>query len=293
MGTPTASRNATHAEAVGECEIEGLKTLIPFHKCPARRASSGSRGDMQGPARIQGMALKKLAFPPGSARLGGGSRRPSSSSKRRRGGGEFLHVRVVCPPFGGGAPGGSLTARRPARTARRGARAPRAASARASAASGAGGPERIPVRRRRATCGNARSSRATMTAGQLPRIIEAMKMENETTAKPQSLSLPVLFTSPSPPPSSPPSPLFTTSPPPLPPYSLLPPTLPSSPTPGSPPSRSRPASHAWLRPTARSSARSAGRAPAARERRARGGEGSAITETVSATLGVSCAAFRR
>ena len=165
--------------ALGEYEIEGLKTLIPFHQA-LLATEQWAKGETCSDLLEDKKWLKTLAFPAPAAappsddeeaekveqtytvEVSGQAlrraRRRAAVRRRRRCGGDE---------------------RRRARPAR--ARRPSAASASPRRAAAAA-PTRCP-RRCRATCGRCSSSRATRsTEGQLLCIIEAMKMENEITA---------------------------------------------------------------------------------------------------------------
>ena len=88
--------------ALGEFEIEGLKTLIPFHKAPARDRAVGARRDLPRPARGQEVAE--------DARLPAARAAPRASSEDTveqtytvEVSGRRFDVRVVGPPFAGAA----------------------------------------------------------------------------------------------------------------------------------------------------------------------------------------------
>ena len=169
--------------ALGEYEIEGLKTLIPFHKA-LLASEQWARGETCRDLLEDKAWLKKLAFPPVQAPASEeGESEQLEQSYAVEVSGRRFDVRVVGPPFGGGAPGGSLdgspaSSNGPATGARP---APRR-SARASAASGAGGPDTLPSPLQGNMWKVLVKQGDTVTEGQLLCIIEAMKMENEITA---------------------------------------------------------------------------------------------------------------
>ena len=169
--------------ALGEYEIEGLKTLIPFHKA-LLASEQWARGETCRDLLEDKAWLKKLAFPPVQAPASEeGESEQLEQSYAVEVSGRRFDVRVVGPPFGGGAPGGSLdgspaSSNGPATGARP---APRR-SARASAASGAGGPDTLSSPLQGNMWKVLVKQGDTVTEGQLLCIIEAMKMENEITA---------------------------------------------------------------------------------------------------------------
>jgi len=170
--------------ALGEYEIEGLKTLIPFHKA-LLASEQWARGETCRDLLEDRAWLKKLAFPPAQAPTSeeGEASEQLEQSYAVEVSGRRFDVRVVGPPFGGGAPGGSLdgspaSSNGPATGARP---APRR-STRASAASDAGGPDTLSSPLQGNMWKVLVKQGDTVTEGQLLCIIEAMKMENEITA---------------------------------------------------------------------------------------------------------------
>jgi acetyl-CoA/propionyl-CoA carboxylase, biotin carboxylase, biotin carboxyl carrier protein len=170
--------------ALGEYEIEGLKTLIPFHKA-LLASEQWARGETCRDLLEDKAWLKKLAFPPAQSPASeeGEASEQLEQSYAVEVSGRRFDVRVVGPPFGGGAPGGSLdgspaSSNGPATGARR---APRR-SAPASGASGAGGPDTLSSPLQGNMWKVLVKQGDTVTEGQLLCIIEAMKMENEITA---------------------------------------------------------------------------------------------------------------
>ena len=157
--------------ALSEYEIEGLKTLIPFHQA-LLATEQWARGDTCSELLEDKEWLKTLAFPKAAPAAGEEEAETVEQTYAVEVSGKRFDVRVVGPPFAGG---GVAQAQRRGRLRRR----PNAASARPRAAAG----RTRWSHRSRATCGRCSSSRATSsTEGQLLCIIEAMKMENEITA---------------------------------------------------------------------------------------------------------------
>ena len=163
--------------ALGEYEIEGLKTLIPFHQALLRDRAVGTRRDLPRPARGQGVAedARVRAAAAGGASRRTRRRRRSSRPTRSRSPGRRFDVRVVGPPFAGGA--GAAPQRRGARGR------PQAPQARrAQGRGGGGGADTLPSPLQGNMWKVLVKQGDTVEEGQLLCIIEAMKMENEITA---------------------------------------------------------------------------------------------------------------
>ena len=161
--------------ALGEYEIGGLKTLIPFHVA-LLQTEQWANGETCRDLLEDKDWLKTLAFPKAEKPAGDdGERRGDRRADLHRRGlraqvrreGHRPAVRAAAAQRRGAAPAGAAQA--PARRS-----APTAAAARAPTSSS---------RRCRATCGRSLvEAGQTVEEGQLVCIIEAMKMENEITA---------------------------------------------------------------------------------------------------------------
>jgi acetyl-CoA/propionyl-CoA carboxylase biotin carboxyl carrier protein len=172
--------------ALSEYEIEGLKTLIPFHRA-LLATEQWARGETCRDLLEDKGWLKQLAFGPPE---------PAAASEQEGEGGETIEqsyavevsgrrfdVRVVGPPYApasGGAAygdGSAASSNGPAAAARR---APRRGSR--SSSSGSGGPDTLPSPIQGNMWKVLVKQGDTVSEGQLLCIIEAMKMENEITA---------------------------------------------------------------------------------------------------------------
>ena len=123
--------------ALGEYEIEGLKTLIPFHKALLATEQWAQRRDLPRPRRGQGVAQGARR----SRRRAG--RRPTATRTRRSSSDYTVEVsrpalrRQGHRPAAGGGDGAAPAARRPAR------RPPRRERGRARSAGGGGGGDAL------------------------------------------------------------------------------------------------------------------------------------------------------
>ena len=169
--------------ALGEYEIEKLKTLIPFHKA-LMASDQWARGETCRDLLEDKKWLKQLAFPAPEAPVpeeeDGGERVEQKYDVEVSG--RRFQVRVVGPPmaagFGAGALDGSA-ARSNGPVA--GARPAPKRGARASSSSG-GGPDILPSPLQGNVWKVLVKQGDAVKEGQLLAIIEAMKMENEITA---------------------------------------------------------------------------------------------------------------
>ncbi len=157
--------------ALDEYEIEGLKTLIPFHQA-LLATEQWARGETCRDLLEDKTWLKTLAFPAPVAPAGDEEEEKVEQTYAIEVSGRRFDVRVLGPAFGGGAAGASSNgAGRKAPT--RGVR---------KASSGAGGPDVLPAPLQGNMWKVLVKQGDEVKEGQLLCIIEAMKMENEITA---------------------------------------------------------------------------------------------------------------
>jgi acetyl-CoA/propionyl-CoA carboxylase biotin carboxyl carrier protein len=158
--------------ALDEYEIEGLKTLIPFHKA-LLATDQWARGETCRDLLEDKAWLKTLAPPPQDPPAADEEPRVEQTYAVEVSGKRF-DVRVVGPPFGGAAANGSgATAQRAA---------PKRARRSGGGSSGAGGADTLASPLQGNMWKVLVKQGDTVTEGQLLCIIEAMKMENEITA---------------------------------------------------------------------------------------------------------------
>jgi acetyl-CoA/propionyl-CoA/long-chain acyl-CoA carboxylase, biotin carboxylase, biotin carboxyl carrier protein len=167
--------------ALSEYEIGGLKTLIPFHR-ELLGTEQWARGETCRDLLEDKQWLKKLAFPPAGAATQAAEEGPETVEQTYtvEVSGRRFDVRVLGPPFAGGAETAAANGAASAGGRAAVSRAPRRAASSASA-SGAGSdtltsPLQGNVWKVLVKPGD------TVEEGQLVVIIEAMKMENEITA---------------------------------------------------------------------------------------------------------------
>jgi acetyl-CoA/propionyl-CoA carboxylase biotin carboxyl carrier protein len=163
--------------ALSEYEIEGLKTLIPFHQA-LLQTEQWAKGETCRDLLEDKAWLKTLAFPTPTPPPQDGEEEKVEQTYAVEVSGQRFDVRVVGPPFAGGgaaAVNGSSTA---------GARqAPKRAKRESSSAGGGGwGTDILPSPLQGNMWKVLVKVGDTVTEGQLLCIIEAMKMENEITA---------------------------------------------------------------------------------------------------------------
>ncbi len=174
--------------ALGEFEIEGLRTLIPFHQA-LLATEQWARGETCRDLVENKEWLKTLAFPPPSADPaeaagadGGVTEEAVEQTYTVEVSGKRFGVRVFGPPFAGVGPGGASAANG-GPTASAGRSSTRKAPKRARReSSGGGGPDTLPSPLQGNMWKVLVKQGDTVEEGQLLCIIEAMKMENEITA---------------------------------------------------------------------------------------------------------------
>ncbi len=159
--------------ALDEYEIEGLKTLIPFHKA-LLATEQWARGETCRDLLEDRKWLKTLAFEPAlPVDPAADEQERVEQSYTVEVSGRRFDVKVAGPPFAGGAPAGTngaggATASKPRRGERKSA--------------AAGGPDTLPSPLQGNMWKVLVKQGDTVQEGQLLCIIEAMKMENEITA---------------------------------------------------------------------------------------------------------------
>ncbi len=162
--------------ALGEYEIEGLKTLIPFHQA-LLATEDWKRGSTCKDLLEDKKWLKTLAFekPPAPAEDGEEGQEKVEQTYSVEVSGKRFDVRVVGPPFagGGGAAAASNGAAPGAKASKRSAR---------KSSGGGGGADVLPSPLQGNMWKVLVKQGDTVEEGQLLCIIEAMKMENEITA---------------------------------------------------------------------------------------------------------------
>jgi acetyl-CoA/propionyl-CoA carboxylase, biotin carboxylase, biotin carboxyl carrier protein len=158
--------------ALEEYEIEGLKTLIPFHRA-LLATDEWARGDTCKELLEDKKWLKTLAFAPVEAPTGDDEEEKVEQTYAVEVSGRRFDVRVVGPAFAGGAPangsapaGGRAAPKRTQRTSK----------------GGGGGADVLPAPLQGNMWKVLVKQGDVVTEGQLLCIIEAMKMENEITA---------------------------------------------------------------------------------------------------------------
>ena len=165
--------------ALDEYEIEGLKTLIPFHKA-LLGTDQWARGETCRDLLEDRKWLKTLAFeapPPNLQEDEEGANAKVEQSYTVEVSGRRFEVRVVGdPPAGGSAPYAGMNGTAPAGAGRK---APRRGERKSSSG---GGPDILPSPLQGNMWKVLVKQGDTVQEGQLLCIIEAMKMENEITA---------------------------------------------------------------------------------------------------------------
>jgi acetyl-CoA/propionyl-CoA carboxylase biotin carboxyl carrier protein len=162
---------------LGEYEIEGLKTLLPFHTAILQTrqwADAETCRDLIEDRKW----LKELAFPQAEPVGDDGDQDQETIQQAYtvEVSGKRFAVKVIGPPFGGG---GAVNGAGPAATAAR--KPPRRERARGAAGAGGGG-DTLTSPMQGTVLKVAVETGARVQAGALVCVIEAMKMENEITA---------------------------------------------------------------------------------------------------------------
>jgi acetyl-CoA/propionyl-CoA carboxylase biotin carboxyl carrier protein len=161
--------------ALDEYEIEGLKTLIPFHKA-LLATDDWKRGSTCKELLEDKKWLKTLAFEKPAAPVEGAEDEPEKVEQTYsvEVSGKRFDVRVVGPPFAGGgvaaASNGAAAGARPSKRSER------------KSSGGGGGADVLPSPLQGNMWKVLVKQGDTVEEGQLLCIIEAMKMENEITA---------------------------------------------------------------------------------------------------------------
>jgi len=162
--------------ALGEYEIEGLKTLIPFHQA-LLATEQWAKGETCKDLLEDKQWLKTLAFPaPAAPAEDGEEHEKVEQTYEVEVSGKRFDVRVVGPPFGGVVIGNAATNGTGAAAARR---APKRGERKSSSG---GGPDTLPSPLQGNMWKVLVKQGDVVEEGQLLCIIEAMKMENEITA---------------------------------------------------------------------------------------------------------------
>ncbi len=167
--------------ALDEYQIEGLKTLLPFHKAilaTDQWANAETCRDLiEDRAWLKSLAPPKPAEPTPAA--DGDEAGPTvEQTYTVEVSGKRFDVKVIGPPYGGGAAAnGASPARAPAAAGRKPQRRERAASG-----GGGGGGDTLASPLQGTVLKVAVERGATVEEGTLIAVIEAMKMENEITA---------------------------------------------------------------------------------------------------------------
>jgi acetyl-CoA/propionyl-CoA carboxylase biotin carboxyl carrier protein len=160
--------------ALGEFEIEGLKTLIPFHQA-LLASEQWARGETCRDLLEDREWLKALAYPPPGEAAGEEPEERSEQTYAVEVSGKRFDVRVLGPPLAAGSPAANGASPAAAPRPRRGSRS-------SGKSTGAGGPDTLPSPLQGNMWKVLVKQGDTVEEGQLLCIIEAMKMENEITA---------------------------------------------------------------------------------------------------------------
>jgi acetyl-CoA/propionyl-CoA carboxylase biotin carboxyl carrier protein len=165
--------------ALGEFEIEGLKTLIPFHRA-LLATEQWAKGETCKDLLEDRKWLKTLAFPAPTPPAGEDEEAEKvEQTYAVEVSGRRFDVRVVGPPFAGGGGGGGAALNGSGAGAGAARKAPKRGERKSS---GGGGPDTLPSPLQGNMWKVLVKQGDEVQEGQLLCIIEAMKMENEITA---------------------------------------------------------------------------------------------------------------
>jgi acetyl-CoA/propionyl-CoA carboxylase biotin carboxyl carrier protein len=167
---------ARMVRALGEYEIEGVKTLVPFHTAILQTeqwANAETCRDLIEDRKW----LKTLAFEPPPAPAEEDEEETVSQAYTVEVSGKRFEVKVIGPPFAGGGVAVATNGSAPAASA--GKRAPRRAG---RSGGGGGGGDTLASPLQGTVLKVAVEAGAAVEEGALICVIEAMKMENEITA---------------------------------------------------------------------------------------------------------------
>jgi acetyl-CoA/propionyl-CoA carboxylase, biotin carboxylase, biotin carboxyl carrier protein len=160
--------------ALGEFEIEGLKTLIPFHQA-LLATEQWAKGETCKDLLEDKQWLKTLAFPPPTPPADDDQPETVEQTYAVEVSGKRFDVRVIGPPFAGGGAAATMNGSPTSvgrKTPKRGERK----------SSSGGGPDTLPSPLQGNMWKVLVKQGDEVQEGQLLCIIEAMKMENEITA---------------------------------------------------------------------------------------------------------------
>jgi acetyl-CoA/propionyl-CoA carboxylase biotin carboxyl carrier protein len=167
--------------ALGEYQIEGLKTLLPFHQAILQtrqwRDAETCRDLIEDREWLAQLAFPKPAEKPSEQTEEGEALEQSYTVEVS---GKRFDVKVIGPPVGAGALNGSVPA--PAPEGAAAARRPPRRSEKARAGGGGGGGDTLTSPLQGTVLKVAVEQGAPVEEGTLVAVIEAMKMENEITA---------------------------------------------------------------------------------------------------------------
>jgi acetyl-CoA/propionyl-CoA carboxylase biotin carboxyl carrier protein len=172
---------ARMVRALGEYQIEGLKTLLPFHQAILQTRQWHDAETCRDLIEDRDW-LRQLAFPkPADKPDGGEAGDAVEQTYTVEVSGKRFDVKVIGPPAGGAAVNGAAPAPAVAEGAPAGRRPPRR-SEKARAGGGGGGGDTLSSPLQGTVLKVAVEQGAEVQEGALVAVIEAMKMENEITA---------------------------------------------------------------------------------------------------------------